>query len=1217
MFTPDFFKKIWKKNCSCLQSELSDFQAQGYTLTSIAGLEIRYVLLKSIRGSSYIKTPDAIKNTRSVANFRNRDDFCFKYSILSKHIIKRCFSIKLFSVYENKYNWSGLKWPVSIDDVKIFEKNNKNTSVHIFCISNEGLIEPLRLSKKERDNHFDLLLLSNGKKSHFTYIRNFNKLVAPQMSANIKKLTNKMFVCKKCMLYHFTKKSLDFHKCCKHTTNLPSHVNNTIPLNLKLTRSLVVFDYAEDSFKNCIRYKSNNENEYDWTKIKPQTSLKQIVKFEKKNKTVSFNVFGWNEANSEIMILKKIKEEKEDHYDLLLTKNNEGGYFYSYIKDINKFLFRYISKSGKAKYICKLCFSNFLSIENLTTHKKNCMVNSPSKVEVPTVGNNILKFENFHHQQRIPFVIYLDFECLLEKIDTTEPDSSSSFTMDYQSHKPYSFAYYIVGPDIEKNKLVLYTAKNKNDDVVEVFFKMIKRDIIKIDNYYKQIEFLNMTDEDNERFNNTHYCEHCACSFENKIKTRDHYHYENGEHTGRLRKVLCQSCNLNFKNTRYVPILAHNLSNYDGHLIIKGVGYDKKAINIIPSSSEKYIGFTKVVTKTISMKFIDTYRFLSYSLENLVKTLPKENLIHIEKFFPKIWQKNLLLKKGIFCYDYLSNLSKLKETKLPKFDDFFSKLYNQPISQEDYNHASTVFNTFNCKTLGDYAELYLKSDVLQLTEVFEAFRNVVLKNYGLDPVYYFSIPALSYDAMLKFTKVEIELLTDIDQYCFFEKGLRGGISQCSNRYAEGNNPYMEENYNQNLPNIYLTYLDANNLYGYAMIRKHPQKNFKWMTKKELKNIKKNILNLTANSEEGYCLEVDVEYPDHLHDKHNDLPFLAEKKKPPNAKHEKLLTTFDVKKKYICHYLVLKQALQHGLILKKIHRGIKFIQSDFLSKYIHLNTELRRQSTTHIAQNISKLFINSIYGKTCENTRKRVNLKAVTNWKQAVRLIAKPSFQDYTILNENVVLIKSTPTKVKLNKPIFLGTTILDQSKIVMYDFHYNVVLPHFGSENVQLLYMDTDSFFYRIETEDLYEEFFKLKNYLDTSSYPPHHFLFNTKNAKQLGKFKDELSGRVITKFVGLASKLYAYETTDGLEYKKAKGARTHIVAREINMNDYIRCLFDEIVMYRKMNNIVSKEHNIKTIVSNKLVLSFNDDKRFSIAGNKINTLAYGHYKINQANNSE
>uniref|UniRef100_A0A8D8LVQ8 C2H2-type domain-containing protein n=1 Tax=Cacopsylla melanoneura TaxID=428564 RepID=A0A8D8LVQ8_9HEMI len=451
-------KEIWLSICESLTNELGTFEGKGsgWTLSSIDALEIRYTKYQPIKGSSYISLPDLVRNTRSVVNFKNNDNFCFKYAILTKHV-KRIISVNSFREHQDKYNWNGLSWPLSVDDIDIFEKNNKSLSVHVFTIDDDGTIVPYRLSKKEKENHFDLLLLTNGEKWHFAYIKNFTKFISCQIPTDIKQKKKKIFICKKCFLYHLTEQSLDTHRCRSYRRNMNQSYNNTIPSNLKATHALVCFDYSINTFKNCLLYATNNEDTFDWTSVDEQTTLQQINKFEKKNPNTSINVFGLGETDKDIAILKSCEKDKNQHFNLLLTKNNKGEYFYSYIKSLNTFLYRFVSKSMSKKYICKLCFSNFQSNENLTVHRRDCMRNPPVKVEMPGPDNNILKFENFQHLQKVDFVIYLDMECLLETHDTVEPNQSNSFTIPYQSHKPYSFAYYISWVRYLKKKQSKYT----------------------------------------------------------------------------------------------------------------------------------------------------------------------------------------------------------------------------------------------------------------------------------------------------------------------------------------------------------------------------------------------------------------------------------------------------------------------------------------------------------------------------------------------------------------------------------------------------------------------------------------------------------------------------------------------------------------------------------------------------------------------------------------
>ena len=222
--------------------------------------------------------------------------------------------------------------------------------------------------------------------------------------------------------------------------------------------------------------------------------------------------------------------------------------------------------------------------------------------------------------------------------------------------------------------------------------------------------------------------------------------------------------------------------------------------------------------------------------------------------------------KGVYPYDYMDSFSKFSDTQLPGREDFYSLLTDEDISDDHYSHAQDVWNTFEIRNMGEYHDLYLKSDVLLLDDVFENFRRASLLNYGLDPCHYVSTPGLSWDAMLKMTGINLELITDIDQQLFIERGMRGGISFIAHRHARANNPYMKC-YNPEDDKTYIIYLDANNLYGWPMSRPLAYRNFKWVEPKYYAEKVEGI---------GYIYEVDLECPSELHHLHNDYPLAAEK-----------------------------------------------------------------------------------------------------------------------------------------------------------------------------------------------------------------------------------------------------------------------------------------------------------------------------------------------------
>ena len=224
-------------------------------------------------------------------------------------------------------------------------------------------------------------------------------------------------------------------------------------------------------------------------------------------------------------------------------------------------------------------------------------------------------------------------------------------------------------------------------------------------------------------------------------------------------------------------------------------------------------------------------------------------------------------------------------------------------------------------------------DVILLANVFEAFRKVCLKNYGLDPVHFYTAPGLAWKACLKKTRICLELLLDPNMLLMFERGIRGGITQSVNRWAKANNPHMGSEFIPNKPTRYLQYLDANNLYGWEMSQPLPTSGFKWVDIKP-----GEIRKLAKCKSKGYILEVDVCYPRELHDSHNDLPFMCECMKINGV--ERLIPNLFEKKRFVIHIRALDQALKHGLILEKIHRAIEFKQLAWMKEYIDFNTKLR-------------------------------------------------------------------------------------------------------------------------------------------------------------------------------------------------------------------------------------------------------------------------------------
>ena len=801
----------------------------------------------------------------------------------------------------------------------------------------------------------------------------------------------------------------------------------------------------------------NTDKQYvgklDYSNIEFPVSVKHYNKIEKQN-SININVFGYEDRQPYPIYVSK--EKYEDHMELLLVTKDENKH-YVLIKDFNKFMYNQ-TKHKERKHFCMHCLQCFSSGRVLNNHKENCIqVNGTQAIRMPNKYNNILKFNNFHKQQPVPFVIYADFEAITEKVQGCQPDGNKSYTEAYQRHTDCGYAYKVVCcyDDKYTKPIQLY----RGEKAVYKFMENILEEV----KYCKKVmkkhfnKPLRMTEENEQEFKKATTCHICDKEYTEKdIRVRDHCHI-----TGKYRGSAHMDCNLQLRiNPKQIkiPVIFHNLRGYDSHFIMQEIGaivknntYTKNEkeikmdINAIPNNMEKYMAFMLGNHLT----FIDSFQFMSSSLDKLVSNLPAEALKYTNKRFRKEKFK-LMTRKGIYPYDYMDSFEKFNKTELPTKEEFYSILNNEHISDEDYSHAQKVWNTFQLQTMGEYHNLYLKSDILLLADVFENFRKTCLQYYKLDPCHYFTSPGLSWDAMLKMTNIQLELMTDIDMFQFIEKGMRGGISYIANRYGKANNRYMKE-YDQKAPSKYIMYLDANNLYGWAMSQYLPTGGFKWLTEKQINNI--NLAKYHENSGKGSILEVDLEYPKELHDLHNDYPLAAERVRVNSinmlseyckkiAKKynistglvHKLIPTLSNKEKYVLHYRNLQLYINLGLKVNKIHRVLEFNQSPWLKQYINFNTLKRTQAKNSFEKDFFKLRNNSVFGKTMENIRKRVDVRLITDEKKLLKMASKPTYVSSKIFNENLVAVHKIKETLTLNRPAYVGMCILDLSKTLMYDF---------------------------------------------------------------------------------------------------------------------------------------------------------------------------------------
>ncbi len=472
-------------------------------------------------------------------------------------------------------------------------------------------------------------------------------------------------------------------------------------------------------------------------------------------------------------------------------------------------------------------------------------------------------------------------------------------------------------------------------------------------------------------------------------------------------------------------------------------------------------------------------------------------------------------------------------------------------------------------------------------------------------------------------------------YLLLEKGIRGGISSVMGaRHKKAFNQFTQSNCNDYrlldqyekdkllkvikdkqgdlrgtkvlsdlLRKNFILYLDANNLYGHAMSQHLPFGNFEWVDTSI-----EEILSTPKDSDVGYILEVDLEYTDKertrrfplapeqyvstledLSDYQKNLLPKDEHGNPKKLKVPKLTCNLRDKEHYVVHYSNLQFYLKMGMKLKRVHQVIKFNQRPWLKEYIDMNTQKRTVATTDFEKDCWKLMNNAFFGKTMENVRKRQEVKLVNTSESAKKLMSKPTFKKSTIFSENLAAIHQHKTTVHLCKPIYLGFCVLELSKLLMYETFYEVFLPKWG-DDLELLYMDTDSFVVNVKTDDVYEDLKELEEDFDFSNYPADHHLFSETNKKVVGKFKDELGGDIMKEWIALRSKCYAFTTLEKGSVEKGKGVPKHVLPK---FNEYKKILFEMGTVEVNFTQLRSRKHQMNVLSQTKKALGNFDDKRF------------------------
>jgi hypothetical protein len=940
----------------------------------------------------------------------------------------------------------------------------------------------------------------------------------------------------------------------------------------------------QECFKYCMRYHQSPqtknsdritvlekaEDNFDYGCMTFPPSLDDIKDFEEENK-ITINIFRLK-GETEIESLQdgNVLHCRNGMINLLLIEEGEKSH-YIYINNIERPMKTCIQTGYQERRYCPYCRTGICcEKESFEEHlmKKHFSTTNNCNLELPEEGAT-MKFKNYKDMLTRPWIVYADFEASLVKTQRTDGKT--------HRHKPNSVGIHLVCTfDETRNE---YHQFNGADCVVEMIKKLRELSERCIEELRENQEMV-LTREDKINFKDAETCYLCEGEFtEKNWKVRDHDH-----RTGHYRGACHNRCNISHFTNRYLPVFFHNLKGYDSHHILRQAVdiVEQHKIHIIPQSTEKYMTFS-----IGDLKFLDTAQFMASGLDTLVKSLKTKNLDKFEKFNSLKQHLNeeeleLICQKGFYPYEYIDDPEKLKETGLPPRKAFYSKLRLSGISKKEYKHAQNIYNKFKCYTFQDYHNLYLTSDVLLLSDVFEHFRKTSIEHYKLDPANFITAAGYAWSCMLLKTGVELELITDLKVLDIVERSKRGGLTFVgSKRYAKANNKHMV-GYDPKTKSTYLMYLDANNLYGWSMVQDLPYKDIKFNTEITIEE----ILRTEDDAETGYTVEVDLSFPQEIHERLKQLPPCPETRVPEEAwfseyqkelniktknksKCQKLIPHFHEHLNYCSHYRTLKYVVEElGVRIDKLHNVVEFKQKKWMQPYIEGNNALRTLAKNDFEKDFFKLMNNSVFGKTMQNVRTQMNLHLTTDRKNAIKRFSKCNFK-YNTYADGLYLIETYREKIVYYKPVYIGCSILDISKLKMLEFHYEVIDKQFG-QRAKLIYSDTDSFVYEIEHEDIYKwQKENEKDWFDLSD-SKRKYIQSNENKKKLGFVMDELNSQILTEWISLNPKCYAYryqaietnknkeaiETNKIKEAKKAKGDSQVIVEKNLtlqNIQEHIR----------------------------------------------------------------
>lgn len=1023
-------------------------------------------------------------------------------------------------------------------------------------------------------------------------------------------------------------------------------------------------------------------------------SLDQVLTFCENNKEYCFNIFAYDDQtkkiNLEFQTKKRNKKAKRVH--LLILEAVDGILHFGLIKSLSRLLStQHSAHNGKLSF-CEDCLCAFKNQSLLDNHKRVC---ENVELSFPDKKDGVLEFKHHSHTIPVAAIFYMDLETML----IPRNDRSDNNNIEYKSkHEICGYAYLIKTRGFAENDEYFKDMRicfnpNPNNVLGLKFLSRLRRDVI--DFYDRHLDPKNdkeiiMNEGDIERFNATTKCEFCDAKFthysedlpvgsqeENEtiiLKNKHHWHCgmtnKPGEQPSNYLNALCSACNLAAEQPRFVVATSHNLS-FDIAIVMKHLADVMHLFNdnvtICARSNSRYISLKWMINldgkKHIECRLIDSLKFNPCSLKKLAETLELDDMVDLKEYFPEKYED--LAFKQTMCYNFFSCPDKFKETEFPSIEEFKDDLRGGEIcSQSDYLHALSIFNHFKKEkekegtvelfTMQDYYEIYLKVDVLLLTAIMEKNRSIIFESFYIDPIHYVTLPSMSFDIMLRYTKVKLEYIHNADIYSYIRRSIRGGITGVNMREIVPNHDGMGELWDKSKPLVDLTYFDVNSSYASALSGMLPVGGFKYIeitTEEDEKKIYKECESLSSSSSYSYFMEIDVEFDEYLHPYLSDFPPLAQHSKVPDSKHEKLVNTLFNKEKYVTTVEMFQFLIFLKVKITKIHSVVRFNQSEFIKPYIKVNIDKRndaKRRKNKVESNQYKLLNNAIFGRSIMrqdyrdirlthqfnysgNDRNnegqiiqnenliRKNLKSKnkqyrsTKYKNCAQwYYAHPSYRDSVPISDTAVLIELAQINRKITVPIAVGSIVLERSKIYLLNFIYKFLKPSIDKYNIfnrckctaVPCYHDTDSFFVCTTGVRFYELMKGFEDeFFDTTTIPDEilqRFGLKKVNGGRLGVYSDECEGKSIKIGIFLAPKQYIYELIIDEKNENYKVVAKSAGTNQYNINKYMLHDYKRSLEKYKQNNFTLDDND------------FNEEGRILINKKcEVNTIVMKKKKLN------